>query len=158
MSEKNENRTKIAARGGLSLGLTLSAINWLQYIFQLHLGFLDIAAYIFGIVYFTSRYRDGFDSFGYRQSLAFGIQLSIFTYIILGMYTCIYITYIDPAGYLNTFNEMLKLMQESGIGAVGDRIIEPIRNPIFIIISYIITGAFMGLIFASITSLFTRKN
>ncbi|MDR2423434.1 MAG: DUF4199 domain-containing protein [Prevotellaceae bacterium] len=158
MSEKNDNRTKRAARGGLTLGCTLSAINLLQYLLNMRMGFLDIAVYIFGIVYFTLRCRDESNIFGYQKSLVFGIQLSIFTYIILGLYTYIYVEYIDPVGYHATFNEMLNLMKEYGLDAANNKEIAPVRNPIFITLSYIITGAFIGLIVSSITSIFTRKN
>jgi hypothetical protein len=146
---------KIAATCGLILGFLLIVAQVITVIAGTSL-FL-IAAYIGGIICTTIVYRNNYldGTISYGKSLLFGVLVSGFTFIIIGVYLYVQIS-ISPDEFQKTFNTLLDKMKAQGYNASG--ISEDlIFNPLFLLASYLISGLFFGVIVASITSIFTKK-
>jgi uncharacterized protein (UPF0297 family) len=62
----------------------------------------------------------------------------------------------NKAEFREIFNLVLERMSEQGY-AVSEVSADMLYNPVFLIVSYLITGLFIGLIVSAITSIFTKK-
>jgi hypothetical protein len=155
MMEKSNTMMKVAASYGLILGLVIIVVQLISYISGLSI--LLMAAYIGGIIYSTVVYREKYLSgtISYGRSLLFGIVVSGFTFIIMGIYLYVLVSF-NKEEYIRVFDTLLEKMQEQGY-TVSDISADMMYNPAFLIISYLITGLFTGLIVSAITSIFTKK-
>jgi hypothetical protein len=146
---------KTAASYGLLLGFVMIVVQILSYITGIPL--LLIVAYIGGIIYTTIVYREKYldGAISYSKSLLFGVLISGFTFIIIGMYLYIQISF-NPDKFQQAFNMILDNMKSQGY-PVSDVSENMMHNPLFLLASYLITGLFTGLIVSSITSIFTKK-
>jgi hypothetical protein len=155
MVENSNTMMKIAASYGLILGFVMIIVQVISYISGLSL--LLVAAYIGGLVYATIVYREKYlgGSITYGKSLLFGILVSGFTFIIIGVYLYVLVSF-NKEEFRHVFNAILENMKSQGY-TVSDVHENMIYNPVFLIMSYLITGLFTGLIVSAITSIFTKK-
>jgi hypothetical protein len=146
---------KIAASHGLILGFVIIAVLIVSSIVGIPL--LIIMAYIVGIIYATVVYRDKHlgGTIDYRSSLLFGILVSGFTSIIIGVSLYVFIMF-NREEFRQIFNAVLERMKSRGY-AVSDIHESMMYNPIFLIASYLFTGLLCGLIVSSITSILLKK-
>jgi hypothetical protein len=155
MMENSNTMMKVAAGYGLILGFVIIVVQTVSYITGLSI--LLIAAYIGGIIYATIVYRekylDGIISYG--NSLLFGVLVSGFTFIIIGVYLYVLISF-NPDEFKQIFNVILENMKTRGY-PVSDIHENMMHNPIFLLASYLLTGLFSGLAVSAITSIFTKK-
>jgi tryptophan-rich sensory protein len=146
---------KNAAGYGLILGFVIIVVQIISSILGISL--LFVATYIAGIIYTTVVYREkhlgGVISYGH--SLLFGVLVSGFTFIIIGVYLYILMSF-NQEEFRQIFNATIEKMKAKGY-TVSDLSENMIYNPIFLIVSYLITGLFTGLIVSAITSIFTKK-
>jgi hypothetical protein len=148
--------TKIAAGHGLILGLILIGLQFIGTIVGLPLLFLP--TYIAGIAYsailYRERYMGGFITYG--RSLKFGILVSGFTFIILGMFVYIWIS-LYPAEYRVALEAVVETMKARGFATQELVNTNPTTNPIIWIVTYLFMGVVAGLAVSAITSFFTKK-
>jgi hypothetical protein len=146
---------KIAASYGLILGFVMIGIQIVISIIGIPL--LFIAAYIGGIVYATVVYRDKHldGTISYGNSLLFGILVSGFTFIIIGVYLYVFVS-INKDEFRQIFNTVLENMKTQGypVSNINENMM---YNPVFLIVSYLFTGLLGGLAVSAITSIFTKK-
>jgi hypothetical protein len=146
---------KIAASHGLVLGFVMIITQIISSLIEMPL--LLVAVYIGGIIYTTVVYRNKYLNgiIGYGKSLLFGILVSGFTFIIIGV--SLYITAsFNKDEFGQIFHAVLEKMKSQGY-AVSDFPENLIYNPVFLIVSYLITGLFTGIFISAITSIFTKK-
>jgi ABC-type enterobactin transport system permease subunit len=155
MIENSNTMMKVAAGYGLILGFVIIVVQIISYISGLFL--LLVAAYIGGIIYSTIVYREKYlaGTISYGKSVLFGVLVSGFTFIIIGIYLYVLVSF-NKAEFTQLFNAIIEKMKEQGY-TVSDISANMIYNPVFLIISYLITGLFTGLAVSIITSLFTKK-
>jgi hypothetical protein len=155
MVEKSNTMMKIAAGYGLVLGFVMIIAQIISSLIEMPV--LLVAVYIGGIIYTTVIYRNKYldGAISYGKSLLFGILVSGFTFIIIGVFLYVLVS-INREGFRQIFNKILEDMKSQGY-AVSDFPEDIIYNPVFIIVSYLITGLFTGTLVSAITSLFTKK-
>jgi hypothetical protein len=155
MMENSNIMMKVAAGYGLVLGFVIIVAQIISYISGLTV--LLLATYIGGIIYTTIVYREKYlaGTISYGRSLLFGILVSGFTFIIIGVYLYVLVSF-NREEFQKIFNLVLQRMSEQGY-TVSEISADMIYNPVFLIISYLITGLFIGLIVSAITSIFTKK-
>jgi hypothetical protein len=148
---------KIAASYGLILGFILVVLDLSTQIFKIPLFFLTLFSFVGGIYYCTVVYREKYleGRISYGKSLSFGVLLSGFSYIILGVYSYIF-ALLNPVKTKEIFNMVMDMMKEKGF-PVADVAENPMLNPVISIPSYLFLGLFLGLIVSAITSAFTKK-
>jgi hypothetical protein len=156
--EKSDKIMKIAAGHGLIMGIVMSAVYMLILIFRVPLFFIFIFTYIGGIVYATTVYRekylDGIISYG--KSLLFGVLVSGFAFIVVGVFFYVLISFYQEE-YKELFNKVMEDMIANGY--IKQQNIEySMFNPLIWIISYLFFGLLGGLAVSAITSIFTKKN
>jgi hypothetical protein len=142
--------------------LLYSTNNLLRQNFLLSL--MNYLILIGGIVAGTRSYRDrmlqGYIT--YSKALGYGVVMSIFTGIVLGIFTYLLYTMIDPGLMEKSMamiqEEMLKQGIEPGRVESISEMQRQIRSPFMMLIGSVLTYAFLGLIFALVTSAFLRKN
>ncbi|MDR1582123.1 MAG: DUF4199 domain-containing protein [Prevotellaceae bacterium] len=146
---------KIAASYGLILGFVMIVVQIISGI--IGIPFLLVAVYVGGIIYTTVVYREKYLNgiISYGHSLLFGILVSGFTFIIIGIYLYVMVSF-NQDEFRQLFNNILNNMKSNGY-TVSDVNENMMFNPAFLLASYLITGLFMGLIVSIITSIFTKK-
>ncbi|MDR1170272.1 MAG: DUF4199 domain-containing protein [Prevotellaceae bacterium] len=146
---------KIAAGYGLILGFVMIAVQIINYIIGVPL--LMIATYIGGIIYTTVIYREKSLNgvISYVNSLLFGTLVSGFTFIIIGVFLYVLISF-NQNEFQQIFNAILENMKDKGY-AVSNVPENLISNPVFLLTSYLLTGLFSGVAVSAITSIFTKK-
>jgi hypothetical protein len=146
---------KVAASYGIILGFIMIIIQIISSIFGIPL--LIILAYIGGIIYATVIYRDKYldGTISYGKSLLFGILVSGFTFIIIGVYLYVFVSF-NRDEFRQIFNALLENMKTQGY-AVSEINENMMYNPVFLIVSYLFTGLLVGLAVSAITSIFTKK-
>jgi hypothetical protein len=155
MMENSNTMMRIAATCGLILGFIIIVVQVLSIITGISL--LLIAAYVGGIIYTTIIYRDNYSdrTISYGKSLLFGVLVSGFTFIIIGVYLYIQIS-ISPDTFRQTFNTILESAKEQGYD-VSNVSEDLMFNPLYLLASYLFTGLLIGLAVAAVTSIFTKK-
>ncbi|MDR2383976.1 MAG: DUF4199 domain-containing protein [Prevotellaceae bacterium] len=140
---------KIAASYGIILGIVMIAVHGIPLLF--------IAAYIGGIIYATVVYRDKHldGAIDYGNSLLFGILISGFTFVIIGVYLYVLISF-NREEFRQIFNTIIENVKAQGY-AISDMHENMMYNPVFLIVSYLFTGLLGGLAISAITSIFTKK-
>jgi hypothetical protein len=156
--EKSDKIMKIAAGHGLIIGVAMAVVYVLILIFRVPMSFMLVFTYIGGIVYSTTVYRekylDGIISYG--KSLLFGILVSGFAFIVLGMFFYALVSFYKDE-YRELFNKVMEDMVANGY--IKQQNLEySIFNPLIWIISYLSFGLLGGLAVSTITSIFTKKN
>ncbi|MDR1896024.1 MAG: DUF4199 domain-containing protein [Prevotellaceae bacterium] len=148
---------KVAASYGLILGLSLTVLSLVEHVLNISLIFITILIFVGGIVYSTISYREIYLErvISYGKSLLFGIVLSMFIFLILGMYGYTFASFIDPVGYKERLNEAILIMQNSGFQSTN--ISDPMSDPVTAVLSYSFLGLLVGLLVSSVTSIFTKK-
>ncbi|MDR0384824.1 MAG: DUF4199 domain-containing protein [Prevotellaceae bacterium] len=146
---------KIAAGYGIIMGFVMIVAQIISSVTGLSM--LLILSYIGGIFFSTIAYREKYlnGTISYGKSLLFGILISGFTFIIIGVYLYIWISF-NPVEFSKAFNTIMEGMKTNGY-AVSDISEKMIFNPVFLLMSYLFTGLLAGLSVSAITSLFTRK-
>ncbi|MDR1886501.1 MAG: DUF4199 domain-containing protein [Prevotellaceae bacterium] len=145
---------KIASWYGLVLGFVFVVLTLLGILSPL----VSLIAYVGGIVYCTILYREKYSdgAISYGRSLLFGVLVSGFTFIILGVFT-----YVQMALHPDEFGQMFDAVVENmrARGYAAPEISEnPMLNPAICIATYLFLGLFLGLAVAAITSIFTKKD
>ncbi|MDR3245295.1 MAG: DUF4199 domain-containing protein [Prevotellaceae bacterium] len=158
MTENSDKIMKIAASYGLILGFVLVALEIVSNIFKVQLLFVIFFSFAGGIFYATTVYREKYlgGNISYNKSLLFGVLLSGFSFILLGMYAYMYI-FLNPNEFKELFDIVVQNMKEKGI-SVSEIPDNPNINPLMVIISYTFLGLIFGLIISSVTSIFTKKD
>jgi hypothetical protein len=155
--EKSDKIMKIAAGHGLILGGIIIAVYILILIFKVPLSFILMLTYIGGIVYATTVYREKYLNgiIGYGKSLLFGVLVSGFAFIVVGVFFYVLISF-----YQDEYRELFYKIMEDMIanGYIKQQNIEySMFNPLVWIISYLFLGLLAGLAVSAITSIFTKK-
>ncbi|MDR1594282.1 MAG: DUF4199 domain-containing protein [Prevotellaceae bacterium] len=147
---------RIAACSGIILGFMMIIMQIVSAIAGSSL-FL-VAGYIAGIIYATVVYREHYldGKISYGRSLLYGVLVSGFTFIIIGVCLYVWIS-INSDEYGKMLNAMMNNMKAQGY-PVSDISEDLLYNPFFLLASYLITGLLTGLIAATVTSIFTKKN
>jgi hypothetical protein len=149
---------KVAASYGLILGFILVVFEVCAQIFKIPLFFLTLFTFVGGIYYCTIVYREKYleGNISYGKSLQFGVLLSGFTYIILGVYQFIYAS-LNPVETQKLYDMVIEMMKKKGF-PVTEIAENPMLNPVLAIISYLFLGLFLGLIISALTSAITKKS
>jgi lysylphosphatidylglycerol synthetase-like protein (DUF2156 family) len=154
---ENSNKImKVAASYGLVSGFVMVVLMIINYAAKIP--FMILCAYIAVIVYTTVSYREKYSggTISYGKSLLFGILVSGFTFILLGIFVYMMISFY-PDEYRELFNTVMENMKAQGFETAG--VTENmIFNPITWITTYLFIGLFAGLTVSAITSIFTKKN
>ncbi|MDR1341526.1 MAG: DUF4199 domain-containing protein [Prevotellaceae bacterium] len=158
MMEKSDKIMKITAGYGLILGFAMIAVYMLIIIFRVPLSFVLIFTYIGGLVYTTLAYREKYlgGIISYGKSLLFGVLVSGFAFIVLGVFFYILISFHQDE-YREFFNRIMAEMETKGYVKPQDSEYS-IFNPAIWIIAYLSFGLLAGLAVSAITSLFTKKS
>ncbi|MFP4619826.1 MAG: DUF4199 domain-containing protein [Bacteroidales bacterium] len=170
-SDKQENTyLKSTMTFGFITGMVLIVYTLLLYATNnlirsnLFLSILNYVILIAGIVMGTRSYRDqilgGYISYG--KALGYGVVLSVFTGVVLGIFTYLLYAVIDPG----LMEQSMKIMEEEMLNqGISPEQVETLsgmqkqlRSPFMMLISSVFTYALMGLIFSLITSAFLKKD
>lgn len=121
---------------------------------------------VFTIVAFYFAYKefkedgDGFMSYG--QGLGIGTLVSLFSSILSGAFTGIYITYINPAFMENAKQVQIAKLEEQGLSDAQIEQAQPMMDlftsPFMIFIMAIFVGTFFGFLIALIMSAIFKKS
>lgn len=139
----------------LFYAIDLNTASWVQYV--------SLLVLFAGIVYGTITYRDkqgnGFLSYG--RSLGFGVLISLFAGIVLGIYTFLFFQYFDPSQLEQIWKMAEDRMLDQGLTdeqidqAMGFS--KMFMTPIAISVSGIFSMVFWGTVFSLISSIFIKK-
>lgn len=139
----------------LFYAIDLNTASWVQYV--------SLLVLFAGIVYGTITYRDkqgnGFISYG--RSLGFGVLISLFAGIVLGIYTFLFFQYFDPSQLEQIWKMAEDRMLDQGL--TDEQIVQAMgfskmfMTPIAISISGIFSMVFWGTVFSLISSIFIKK-
>jgi hypothetical protein len=169
--EKQENTyLKSTMTYGLVTGLVLIVYTLLLYATNnlieqnFFLGIINYLILIAGIVIGTRSYRDHFleGYISYSKALGYGVVISVFTGVVVGLFTYLLYAVIDPG----LLKESIKIFEEEMLNqGVAPEQIESIsemqkqfRSPFMMLISSVFSYAVLGLIFSLITSAFLKKD
>lgn len=150
---------KVAAGYGLILGFVMIAVNIMVVIFRAPSTPVFIFTYIGGLIYTTVVYREKYlgGIISYGKSLTFGILVSGFAFIILGVIFYMFASFFKEE-FIKLFNTVLEEMKSKGYAVPPQEYEYPIFNPLVWILSYLFLGLLAGLTVSAITSVFTKKN
>ncbi|MDR2027209.1 MAG: DUF4199 domain-containing protein [Prevotellaceae bacterium] len=153
MMENSHKIMKVAAGYGLILGFIMIASQLISFLVPL----LSPGIYIAGIIYTTIHYREKYSggTITYGRSLLFGILVSGFAFIILGMF--FYIMFSLYPEYRELLNAVMEKMKTKGL-ATSETSMDSLRNPVIWVVTYLFLGLFAGLAVSAIVSIFTKKN
>ncbi len=177
MEEKKNIHIGAAMNYGLIMGLGLILFTFLTKTANngdplnstiTFIGFLTILFYIFGIYYFTKRFRtrhlNGFMTYG--MGLKFGILIILFASIILGFYKYIDSVFIDPELFERTIKEQKDMVaqlyykmgvSESTIEEALKTYDESSNTPALLAFSTILNNVFWGFIISLVTAGMLKK-
>lgn len=128
------------------------------------LSIINYIILIAGIVKGTRAYRDqtlgGYIS--YTKALGYGVVMSIFTGVVLGVFTYLLYAVIDPG----LMEQSMKMVEEEMLnrGMSPDQVESlsemqrQIRSPFMMLIGSVFTYALLGLLFSLVTSAFLKKD
>jgi len=170
-SGKQENvYIKSTMTYGLITGLVLVVYTLLLYATNniinqnFFLGVINYLILIGGIVMGTRSYRDHFlgGYISYSKALGYGVVISVFTGVIVGIFTYLLYAVIDPG----LLEQSMKMFEEALLnqGMSPDQVEavtsmqREIRSPFMMLISSVFTYALLGLIFSLVTSAFLKKD
>jgi len=155
---------------GLVTGLVLIVYTLLLYSTNnlidqnFFLGIINYLILIGGIVIGTRSYRDQFleGYISYSKALGYGVVISVFTGIIVGIFTYLLYAVIDPG----LLEQSMKIFEEEMLnqGMSPDQVEtftemqRKIRSPFMMLISSVLSYALLGFIFSLITSAFLKKD
>lgn len=167
MEKQNENLFKSTMTSGAFLGVALILFSVVVYVFNMTLkpgvSFISYVIILVGIIYGTKTYRDNFlkGIMKYSTALATGTLIVIFAGVISGLYSYIFVSYIDPGYFDKIIEQTIITYQEQGL---TDEQIESavsmtsaMRTPLFFALGSLLGSAVMGFIFSLITSIFLKK-
>lgn len=169
MEEQKENSlAKSAMYYGALIGAALVLYTFIIYLTgqttNRFLGFVQYFIIIGGIYYAVKKYRDeslnGFISYG--KALGFGTLTIFFAALIIGFFTFILYSYIDPS----MIDKILAISEDAMVarGMPNDQIdmamewTRKFTTPLALTISTVFGLTFMGFIFNLIISLIVKKN
>jgi hypothetical protein len=158
MMEKSDKIMKVAAGYGLILGFAMIAVYMLILVFKVPMSFLLLFTYIGGLVYTTLAYREKYlgGIISYGKSLLFGVLVSGFAFVILGVFFYVMISFYQEE-YREFFNNIMAEMEAKGYIRQQDSEYS-IFNPAIWLITYLSFGLLAGLAVSAITSIFTKKS
>lgn len=155
---------------GLITGLVLIVYTLLLYSTNnlinqnFFLGIINYLILIGGIVMGTRSYRDQFleGYISYSKALGYGVVISVFTGIVVGIFTYLLYAVIDPG----LMEQSMKIFEEEMLnqGMSADQVEtitdmqRKIRSPFMMLISSVLSYALLGLILSLITSAFLKKD
>ena len=160
---------KSAMTFGLIIGLILIIYNLLLYMTDnvvsknTILGILQRVILAGGLYYGIKTYRDQYSEghITYGRSLGLGVLISVFAGAILGIYTYLLYTVIDPELLEKTIKlaqeEMLKTGMPEKQVETATEMQRTFISPITMMISSVFSLAFFGIIISLIVSIFTKK-
>jgi hypothetical protein len=159
-----------ALYAGVIVGIVLIIYNLILYMTDLiykpigFIGFLQFAILILGIVWATINYRNqklgGYISYG--KSLGYGVIISVFSGIVVGLFMFILYQFIDPDLTSKSIKALEEKLLNQGMEAEQVRVMaqaqEKFRTPILTFLFTILGFAFWGTILTLISSAFTKKD
>ena len=160
---------KSAMTFGLIIGLIIVIYSLLLYMTDNFvskntiLGLLQWVILAGGLYYGIKTYRDqhseGYITYG--RSLGLGVLISVFVGVIMGVFTYLLYTVIDPDLLEKTIKiaqeEMLKTGMSEQQVETASEMQRTITSPTIMLFSSIFTFAFFGTIISLIVSIFTKK-
>ena len=165
---KSSSLSKSAMFYGAIIGVAMVLYMFVIYLVGLstskYIGFVQYIIIIGGIYYATKKYRDealnGYISYG--KALGFGTFTVFFASLIIGFFTYILYSFIDPS-----LIDKILMMSEEAMTSQGKLTDEQIdmalemtkkfTTPLFITFSTVLGLTFMGFLFSLITSIFIKK-
>jgi sulfite exporter TauE/SafE len=128
------------------------ALNLINYI-------ILIAGIYLGTRSFRDQFAGGYITYG--KALGYGVVMSIFTGVVVGIFTYLLYAVIDPG----LMEESIKLIEEEMLnqGMTADQVEtisemqKKIRSPFMMLLGSVLNYALLGLIFSLITSAFLKK-
>jgi hypothetical protein len=168
MEEINKpNQWQYAAKFGLLLGLALIVFSLILYVLDIDsqgkIGYVNylilIAGLAIGIINFRDKVNGGYISYG--KSVGYGVQLALFSGIILSFYLFIFFSFIDP----EYIGKMLIKIEDAYYDASMDEdqietamvMMKKFYTPTSLSIFSVLGNVLMGLIFSLILSIFLKK-
>lgn len=164
---KTDSFSRSAMFYGAVVGIIIVAYTFILYVTDLTtnraVGFAQWAIMVACIYMAVKRYRDeslgGYISYG--KALGFGTLTVFFASLIVGFFTYILYTFIDPS----LIDEILRVSEESLLQqGLSDSEIDAalemtkkFTTPLFITITTIIGISFMGFIFSLIVGIFVKR-
>ncbi|MFI3265629.1 MAG: DUF4199 domain-containing protein [Rikenellaceae bacterium] len=157
-----------AAKNGLILGLTLTAISALAVVcrFDIDRPYLGSALQYGAMICMLGMFckqrgiKHDPNGFNYRQNMGYIFAIMLFTGIIAGVSIYILQQFVFPDTYKQIIDLAIERVKEDGVEidqAVVNQTMAMVKNPFIMvfssIISMIINGAFIGIF----TSIFTRR-
>jgi hypothetical protein len=168
MEEINKpSQWQYAAKFGLLLGLALIVFSFILYAFDIDsqgkIGYVNylilIAGLAIGIINYRDKVNGGYISYG--KSVGYGVQLALFSGIILSFYLFIFFSFIDP----EFIGKMLIKIEDAYYDANMDEdqietamvMMKKFYTPASLSIFSVLGNVLMGLIFSLILSIFLKK-
>ena len=165
--ENKPNVWKNALNWGLIVGIVLIIYSILMYFLDFSLekwvSWVSYILLIGGIVYSTIQYRDTVlgGSITYAQALGFGVIISLYAAVLSGIYSYVFLTFIDP-DFIEKIAEMTQ-QQMLDQGLSEDQVEQAMEmqkgfmKPWVMVLISIPALTFMGFVFSLITSIFLKK-
>jgi hypothetical protein len=150
---------QIAAGYGFILGLISVTLDYMENITGFQLFMIDVFVFVAGMAYCTIQYRDRYSGgqISYGASVLMGILLSVFAFIVIGVYKYMYAVLINPADYNAQLTQAMELMREYGFKMTFDDVKRATGHPLVFTVSYLINGLLVGVLLAPLISLFVKK-
>lgn len=161
------NQWQAAAKTGFFIGIALIAYSALMYVLNLDsqgpASYVSYLILIGGLAWGITQYRDkqngGLISYG--RSVGFGVQLSLFSGILLSFYLLIFFTYIDKEFIGNMIIKIEEAYYDAGMDddqiEVAMGMMRKIYTPYTLSVFSVLGNVLMGLIFSLILSIFLKK-
>ena len=169
MAKEKNNQLSVSMTYGLMLGLALVVYTLILYVTDLlitknfAIGLVNYVIIIAGIILGTKKLREVQNgTISYGQALGTGVMVSLFSSLLVGIFSYLLYSVIDP----DLINQTLALMEERFVsqGKLSEDQIEMIlerasegMTPMRMVIGSVFTFTFLGFIFSLITSAFLKK-
>jgi len=166
MNEKN-TLSKSAMYFGAILGIALVFFMFITYILDVTaakaIGYLQYAIIVAGLFISQKKYRDdnlkGYISYG--KALGFGTLTVFFASLIVGFFTYLLYSIIDPGLMEKILTASEDAMFERGLSDdeidMAMQITRKFTNPLVLTFSTVFGITFIGFLFSLITSIFVKK-
>jgi hypothetical protein len=168
MENQKNTLFKLSMNYGLMTGLVIIVYSLILFFVGMHLnqtmGYFAILILAVCILLFTKQYRDTIcaGTISYGQAYGLGILIGVFAAILLGFFTFLELTYIDPT----MIEKQVQIMQEKLLakGMSEDQVEQALNmskkwmTPGMMFLMSTISFAFWSAIISLITSAMLKKN
>ncbi len=166
------DRKKFAMNYGAVLGLALSLLGIIFWSMNINEqtskvpSILNNALIIVFLALAIVKYRDEEMNgiLTYKQCLKLGTTISFFSSAVMSIYTFIYITYLNPEIITNSLELTEQTLLQSD-PEISDEMLEmqlqfaaKFMQPHWMMIMTLLGGTFMGFLYSSVLSVFTKKS